>query len=75
VKRVEYLMEVFKLLINFLYMLITGISFIGYNLFFIKDHKIVFIIFLGIGIFLLTVLLIVLKSINHKILEKIKECE
>jgi hypothetical protein len=56
-------------------MLITGISFIGYNLFFIKDHKIVFIIFLGIGIFLLTVLLIVLKSINHKILEKIKECE
>jgi hypothetical protein len=73
VKRVEYLMEIFKLVVNFLYMLITGIAFVGYNLFFIEKNKIVFIIFLSIGMFLLIMLLIVLKNINQKILENIKE--
>ena len=72
-KRVEYLMEIFKLVVNFLYMLITGIAFVGYNLFFIEKNKIVFIIFLSIGMFLLIMLLIVLKNINQKILENIKE--
>ena len=72
-KRVEYLMEIFKLLVNFLYMLITAIAFVGYNLFFIEKNKIVFIIFLGVGIFLLTILLVVLRNINQNILEKIKE--
>ena len=72
-KRVEYLMEIYKLVVNFLYMLITGIAFVGYNLFFIEKNKIVFIIFLSIGMFLLIMLLIVLKNINQKILENIKE--
>ena len=66
-------MEIFKLVVNFLYMLITGIAFVGYNLFFIEKNKIVFIIFLSIGMFLLIMLLIVLKNINQKILENIKE--
>ena len=35
-KKIDYLMEIFKLLVNFIYLLLSGMAFLGYNLFFCK---------------------------------------
>jgi len=72
-KKIDYLMEIFKLLVNFIYLLLSGMAFLGYNLFFVKENRIIFIIFLGIGFFLLSLLLLVLKLINNEILKSLKE--
>ena len=71
--RIDYLMDIFKLLVNLVYLLLSGIAFLGYNLFFVEDNRIVLAILLGIGIFFFVILLIVLKNINNKILDEIKE--
>jgi len=74
VKRVEYLMEIFKLLVNFVFLLLTGIAFLGYNLFFVdKDKILVLLIFIGVGIFWIGVLAFIIKNLNNKIVENLKE--
>ena len=72
-KRVDYLMDIFKLLVNLVYLLLSGIAFLGYNLFFVENNRIVLAILLGVGVFFFVMLLIVLKHINNKILDEIKE--
>ena len=73
-KRVEYLMEIFKLLVNFVFLLLTGIAFLGYNLFFVdKDKILVLLIFIGVGIFWIGVLAFIIKNLNNKIVENLKE--
>ncbi len=74
-KKVNYLMEIFKLLINFIYLLLSGMAFLGYNLFFVKNNKIVLIILLGVGVFFFVMLLVALKNINNKILNEIEKKE
>ena len=66
-------MDIFKLLVNLVYLLLSGIAFLGYNLFFVENNKIVLAILLGIGVFFFVILLIVLKNINNRILDEIKE--
>jgi len=73
VKRIDYLMDIFKLLVNLVYLLLSGIAFLGYNLFFVENNRIVLAILLGVGVFFFVMLLIVLKHINNKILDEIKE--
>jgi len=74
VKRVEYLMEIFKLLVNFVFLLLTGIAFLGYNLFFVdKDKILVLSIFIGVGIVWVGILALIIKNLNTQIVENLKE--
>ena len=73
-KRVEYLMEIFKLLVNFVFLLLTGIAFLGYNLFFVdKDKILVLSIFIGVGIVWVGILALIIKNLNTQIVENLKE--
>jgi len=74
VRRIDYLMDIFKLLVNLVYLLLSGIAFLGYNLFFVeKDKIVVFSIFIGIGLFWVGILSWIIKNLNTKIVESLKE--
>jgi len=67
-------MEIFKLLVNFVFLLLTGIAFLGYNLFFVdKDKILVLSIFIGVGIFWVGILALIIKNLNTQIVENLKE--
>ena len=67
-------MEIYKLLVNFIYLLLSGIAFLIYNLFFIeKNQIIVFLIFIGVGVFFIIILGMIIKNLNAQIIEKLKE--
>jgi len=67
-------MDIFKLLVNLVYLLLSGIAFLGYNLFFVeKDKIVVFSIFIGIGLFWVGILSWIIKNLNTKIVESLKE--
>jgi len=74
VKRVEYLMEIYKLLVNLIYLLLSGIAFLIYNMFFVeKDKIIIFSIFIGVGVFFVGILSMIIKNINTQIVDNLKE--
>ena len=73
-KRVEYLMEIYKLLVNLIYLLLSGIAFLIYNMFFVeKDKIIIFSIFIGVGVFFVGILSMIIKNINTQIVDNLKE--
>ena len=67
-------MDIFKLLVNLVYLLLSGIAFLGYNLFFVEKDKImIFSIFIGIGLFWVGILAWIIKNLNNKIVDELKE--
>ena len=73
-RRVEYLMEMFKLLVNFIYLLLSGIAFLIYNIFFVEKREVlIFAIFIGIGVFFFLILAIIVKKLHSEISKYIKE--
>jgi len=67
-------MDIFKLLVNLVYLLLSGIAFLGYNLFFVEKDKImIFSIFIGIGLFWVGILAWIIKNLNNKIADELKE--
>ena len=73
-KRVEYLMEIYKLLVNLIYLLLSGIAFLIYNMFFVeRDKIIIFSIFIGVGVFFVGILATIIKNINTQIVDNLKE--
>ena len=71
-KRVEYLVEIFKSLVNFILLLLSGLGFLIYQIF-TQVNNIPFIILLGVGIFVFIMSLIALYKLNDKILYLTKE--
>ena len=71
-KRVEYLMEIFKSLVNFILLLLSGLGFLIYQIF-TNSNNIPFIILLGVGIFVFIMSLIAFYKLNNKILYLTKE--
>ena len=73
-KKVEYLMEMFKLLVNFVYLLLSGIAFLIYNIFFVdKKEILIFAIFIGVGVFFFLILATIIKKLHIEISKYIKE--
>jgi len=69
VKRVEYLMEIYKLLV-----MLSGIAFLIYNMFFVEKNKIIiFSIFIGVGVFFVGILATIVKNLNTQIVDDLKE--
>ena len=73
-KRVDYLIEVFKSLMLFLLSLLSGIVFLAYMIL-IKKAPFFMVIFIGVGIIFVIFFIIALKKLNDEILRLTKECD
>jgi len=73
-KRVDYLIEVFKSLVNFVLLLLSGLGFLVYDIF-SGNQKIPLIFLFGVGVFILLICLYLFKKLNEKILELVKEVD
>ena len=71
-KRIDYLLEVFKSLINFILLLLSGLGILTYRIF-DGSNNIPFIILLGIGVFVFMMSVIALYKLNEKILNCTKD--